>query len=215
MGTGNSAAKAAQQANADNQAAIDASVQQIQNAYSSPSRQQQYQQYGQQLQDFYTNNVNNQEQVNARNLKFALARSGLTGGSAAVDSNTQLQKDYTNGLVQASQQAQAGQAALQQADVNSKNQLVSLAEQGGNIGSIPTQVAQAQSTNLGTAQAYGNTNALNNLFTGTAGIYQGEQVAAANRQAQANPIGSFYGPSAFTQPPGGGAYGTSGAWGTG
>lgn len=208
FGGGNSAANAAQQSNAANQAAINASVQQIQNAYNSPSRTQQYQQYGNQLQNYYTNQVNNQEQQTARNLKFADARSGLTGGSAAVDANTQLQKDYTNGLLQASQQAQSGQAALQQADVNSKNQLTSLAEQGGNIGSIPTQVAQAQQANLGTAQGYGNVNALNNLFTGTAGIYQNEQVASANRQAQANPIGSFYAPSSISGSGGGGSYGS-------
>ena len=210
MGTSNSAANAAQQANASNQAAINASVQQIQDAYSSPSRQAQYTNYGNQLNSYYTGQVNNQEQTNARNLKFATARSGLTGGSAAVDANTQLQKDYSNALLQASGQAQAGEAALQQADVNSKNQLISLAEQGGNIGSLPTQIAQGQQANLNTAQTYGTTNAVNNLFTGTAGIYQNEQVAAANRQAQANPIGSFYAPSSINGSGGGGSY--AGAW---
>lgn len=201
-GNSNSAANAANQSNADRQAAIDASVSQITNAYSSPSRTSQYQQYGNNLNNYYTTQVNNQEQTNARNLKFGLARSGLTGGSAATDANTQLGKDYTSGLLQASSQAQAGTAALQQADQNSKNQLISLAEQGGNIGAIPTQVAQGQQANLNTAQAYGGTNSLNNLFTGTAGIYQNEQTAAANRAAQANPIGSFYAPSTFTSTPG-------------
>lgn len=137
--------------------------------------------------------MNTQEATNARNLKFANARSGLTGGSAAVDSNTQLQKDYTQGLLQASQQAQSGQAALQQSDINSKNQLISLAQQGNYTGTIPTEVAQAQNTALGAAQNYGNANAINNLFSGTAGIYQNEQVAAANRKAQTSPIGSLYG----------------------
>jgi hypothetical protein len=137
--------------------------------------------------------VNTQEATNARNLKFATARSGLTGGSAAVDSNTQLQKDYTQGLLQASQAAQGGKAALQQADVNSKNQLISLAQQGNYTGTIPTEVAQSQNAALGAAQNYGNANAINNLFSGTAGIYQNEQVAAANRRAQASPIGSIYG----------------------
>lgn len=198
MGMGSSSSAAGQSAadQAQQQDQINQSVAQINNAYSSPQRTAQYQQYGDNLNSYYTNQVNTAEGTNARNLKFALARSGLTGGSAAVDANTQLQKDYTQGLLQASQQAQAGKSALQQSDVNSKNQLVSLAQQGGYTGAIPTQIAQAQTANLGAAQNYGQANGLGNLFSGTAQIYQNEQTAAANRKAQQSPIGSLYGSSA-------------------
>jgi hypothetical protein len=197
MGTGNSAANAANAANAQQQAAIQNSVNQINNAYSSAGRQAQYQQYGNNLNQYYTNQVNENEANQARNVKFAMARSGLTGGSAATDANTQLQKDYTQGLLQASQQAQAGQSSLQQSDINAKNQLISLAQQGGNIGTIPGQVSAAQSAALGSAQNYGNANALGNLFSGTAQIYQNEETAAANRKAQQAPFGSAYGASGF------------------
>jgi hypothetical protein len=196
MGTNNSAANAAQAQQAAQQKQIQQSVAAINAAYSSPGRQAQYDTYGKNLNDYYTNQVNTQEATNARNLKFANARSGLTGGSAAVDSNTQLQKDYTQGLLQASQAAQGGQAALQQSDINSKNQLISLAQQGNYTGTIPTEVAQAQDAALKGVANYGNANAINNLFSGTAGIYQNEQVAAANRRAQQSPIGSLYGTSA-------------------
>lgn len=197
MGTGNSAANAANAQQQQQQQQIQQSVAAINSAYNSPGRQAQYDTYGANLGKYYTNQVNTQEATNARNLKFASARSGLTGGSAAVDSNTQLQKDYTQGLLQASQAAQGGTAALKQSDINAKNQLTSLAQQGNYTGTIPTQVAQAQSTALGAAQNYGNANAVNNLFSGTAGIYQNEQVAAANRRAQQSPIGgSQYGPAA-------------------
>ena len=196
MGSNNSAANAANVQQAAQQKAIQQSVAAITAAYNNPARQSQYNAYGTNLQNYYTGQVNDQEATNARNLKFANARSGLTGGSAAVDSNTQLQKDYTKGLLQASQQAQAGKAALQQSDVNSKNQLISLAQQGNYTGTIPTEVSQAQSASLGAAQNFGNANALNNLFAGTAGIYQNEQIAAANRKAQQSPIGSIYGANA-------------------
>lgn len=193
MGTNNSAANAANAADAARQTQIQQSIDAINSAYSTPQRQAQYDQFGNNLNQYYTGKVNDQEAVNARNLKFSVARSGLTGGSAAVDANTQLQKDYTQGLLQASQQAQAGKASLQQSDTNAKNQLISLAQQGGNIGTIPQQVSQAQNAALGTAQNYGNANALGNLFSGTAQIYQNEQTAAANRKAQTSPIGSLYG----------------------
>ena len=193
MGTGNSAANAANAANAQQQASIQNSVGQINSAYNNPNRANQYQQYQTNLQNYYTGQVNNQEAVNARNLKFAMARSGLTGGSAAVDSNTQLQKDYTQGLLNASQQAQAGTSALEQSDINAKNQLIGLAQQGNFTGAIPSQVAAAQNASLQSAGNFGNANSLGNVFAGTAGIYQNEQTAAANRKAQSSPIGSLYG----------------------
>jgi len=197
MGTSNHAADAAAQADAQRQQQIQQSIGQINSAYSSPQRQAQYDQYGNNLQKYYNTQVNDQEGVNARNLKFAMARSGLTGGSAAVDSNTQLQKDYSRALLQASQQAQAGKAALQQSDTAAKNQQISLAEQGDYTGAIPSQIAQTQQANLGAAQNYGNANALGNLFSGTANIYSNEQTAAANRRAQQLPVGSLYGSPGF------------------
>lgn len=193
MGTGNSAANAAAAADATRQQQIGQSIKQINDAYSSPQRQAQYDTYGQNLDKYYTGQVNEQEATNARNLKFATARSGLTGGSAAIDSNTQLQKDYSKGLLQASQAAQGGKAALQQSDINAKNQLTGLAQQGNYLGVLPQQIASAQSASIGSANNYGNANSLGNLFTGTAGIYQNEQIAAANRRAQMSPIGSLYG----------------------
>lgn len=198
MGTGSSAANAANAANAQQQQQINQSVGQINQAFSSPNRQAQYQTYQQNLGNYLTGQVNNQEAINSRNLKFADARSGLTGGSAATDSNTQLQKDYTQGLLQASQQAQAGTSSLEQADINSKNQMISLAQQGNFTGAIPTQVAQATGANLGAAQNAFNPQALGNLFQATSGIYNNEQTAAAQRQAQSSPIGSLYGGSGLT-----------------
>lgn len=205
-GNSNSTANAASAAqNASNQQ-IQNAVQQITQAYGSPQRQAQYTTYGQNLNNYYTGQVNTQESTNARNLKFAMARSGLTGGSEAADSNTQLQKDYSQALLQASQQSQAGVAALQQSDVNSKNQLIGLAQQGNFTGQIPSQVATAQSAALGAANAYGPANALGNLFAGTANIWGNEATAAANRRAQSSPIGSPYGTTAGgTASPYGGA----------
>jgi hypothetical protein len=197
MGSNNNASNAAAAADQNRQNNINASISQINSAYGSPTRAAQIDQFGKNLQNYYTGQVNEQEATNARNLQFAEARSGLTGGSANVDANTQLAKDYTKGLLQASQTAQSGKAALQQSDINSKNNLISLAETGANIGAIPGQVASAQRASLGAAQNYGNANALGNIFAGTAGIYQTEQNAAANRRAQVSPIGSLYGSPGF------------------
>lgn len=193
MGTNNSAANAAAANDATRQESINQSIAQITKAYSSPQRAAQIGQYGTNVQNYLTGQVNEQQAVNARNLKFAMARSGLTGGSAAVDSNTQLGKDYAKGLLEASKQAQGAVSSLQQSDINAKNGLIGLAQSGSYIGAIPQQIAQAQSASLGAASTYANPNALGNIFANTAGIYQNEQTAAANRKAQMSPIGSLYG----------------------
>lgn len=193
MGTNNSAANAANAANQQQQQQIQSAVQQINNAYASPQRQAQYDTYGKNLLNYFTGQANESQATNARNLKFAEARSGLTGGSAAADANTQLGKDYSKALLQASQQAQAGTAALKQSDIQAKNQLTGLAQQGNFTGQIPQQIATSQSAALGAAQNYANPNALGNLFSGTGQIWQNEQTAAANRKAQTSPIGSLYG----------------------
>lgn len=193
MGTNNSAANAANAADQARQKQINDSIAQITSAYGSPQRQAQVDQYGANVKNYLTGQVNEQEATNARNLKFAMARSGLTGGSASLDADTQLQKDYSKGLLQASQQAQAAKAGLTQSDINSKNQLIGLAQQGSYMGAIPAQIAQAQSASVGAANNYSNPALLGNLFAGTAGIYNAEQTAAANRRAQQSPIGSLYG----------------------
>lgn len=193
MGTNNSASNAAAAANQQSQQQVQNAVNQINSAYDSPARQQQYAQFGKNLNNYYDTQVNNQEAINARNLKFANARSGLTGGSEAVDSNTQLQKDYTNALLQASQAAQSGVSNLQAADTQAKNQQISLAQQGGYTGAIPAQSSLAMQQNLANASNSNAANSLGNLFSGTAAIYQNEQQRAAQRQAQVNPWGSYYG----------------------
>jgi hypothetical protein len=193
MSNGNSAANAANAYNQQQQKQIQNSVDQINAAYSNPNRTNQYAAYNQTLSNYYTGQVNNQEAINARNLKFADARSGLSGGSAAVDSNTQLQKDYTQGLLQASQAASTGTSALEQSDINAKNQLISLAQAGNMVGTLPTQIAQSQNASLQAAQNYANPAALGNMFGATAQTYQNEQTAAANRRSQTTPFGSSYG----------------------
>ncbi len=184
----NAATAQANQRNSQIQGAVTA----IQNAYNSPSRQNQVADYQNTLQKYYTNQVNQQESQNARNLTFAEARSGLAGGSANGDANTQLQKDYSQGLLQATQAAQAGGANLKQSDQNAKNQMISLAQAGNMTGNVAQQVSQAQNTALGSAQNFANANSLGSLFQGTQNIYQNEQTAAANRNAQNNPFGSPY-----------------------
>jgi hypothetical protein len=58
----------------------------VNSVFDDPARQGQYDQFLQAIREFYTADANKQKAIADRNLKFSTARSGLTGGSAAVDS---------------------------------------------------------------------------------------------------------------------------------
>lgn len=190
-GGGNAAATQAQAANEN--AATQASIQNIQSAYNNPNVQQQYSNYETNLQNYYTQQVNQQQQINARDLMFANARSGLTGGSQAADSNAQLQKDYASGLLSAANSATSATNSLEQANQQQENSLISEAAGGGATGGVGGLISQSQSGNLANAQSAFSPNALNNLFAGTSAIYTNEQNQAAIAKLMSTPYGGLYG----------------------
>jgi hypothetical protein len=194
----NKAASAAAQASADNQQQVAGATAAIQNAYGSNARQAQYQTYAQNLQKYYNTQIQQQQNIANQNLKFSLARSGLNGGSQAAYAGGVEAKDAATASLNAENQVESATANLKQSDVNSENSLIALAQNGLSTGNAATQIAQSQQANLNNAQSAANPTALGNLFQNTAGIYQTEQTANAQRQAaQLSPYGGIYGTSAF------------------
>lgn len=196
MGGGTDVAKQSAIQNKSQQQGIDAATAQINSAYDSPARSQQYNDFAKNLSDYYTKQINNQQGVANQQLKFSLARSGLTGGSAAAYAGGVSAKDYNTALLNAQNQVQTGVGALKQSDVSAKDNLIGLAQQGLSTGNAATQASQAMSANLANASSAENPNALGTLFGNTAGIYQNQQTAAAQRKAATAGIGSVYAPVA-------------------
>jgi hypothetical protein len=193
-GTGASNAIANTQAQNQNQA--NALTSQINAAFSSPAMVAQNQSYVSALQQYYQTQLQQQQQVASTNLNFAEDRSGLSGGSAASYGNSQLQKSYAQGLIGASQQAQGAGAQLAAGENAQKNSLVSLANAGNLTGSVSQAASQAQQQAIAQGPQ-GVPASLGNAFSNIAGIYQNEQLQAAQREAQKSPIGSNYGQSPF------------------
>src|ERR1700743_1145776 len=104
FGGGGDPAAAANAQEASRQAQIAANVANINSAFSNRSGE--YANYQNALQGQYQTELNRQQAIAARNNKFALARSGLTGGSAAVDAGTLLSQDMQRGTLAAQQQVQ-------------------------------------------------------------------------------------------------------------
>lgn len=197
MGGGNSASNAALQQQQQQQGTINSNISQINSAFSN--RQGQYNDYLNALNKSYQTQLNLQQSQSSRGLKFAMARSGMTGGSVAADQGAELKREMGQGTVTASEQAQAKLAALQSSDQASKNQMVSLAESGANIGNAAAQTSTALQANINNAQSALGPDTLGNAFGGIANTVNSINTAAASRmglraaQSYANPFSNSSG----------------------
>jgi hypothetical protein len=189
------AQNAADKTEAARKTQVAASTARINQIFSSPAREQQYQSLGDALNQYYLQDANRQKGIADRNLTFSLARSGLTGGSAAADSGTQLADEYAQGLLQAGQKAQSAVSGLRGQDQTTRAQLTQLAQNGLDSTSAASQAAEAMQASIGGAKANAATQGLGDIFGQTSKLYQQQQQNAALRKQLQTPVGSLYGGS--------------------
>lgn len=176
---------AAQQAQttADTQQAISG----INSIFDDPSRQAQYAKLGSDTTQFYTNDVNDQEAIAARQLKFSQARQGLSGGSEAAYQGGQEEKDYNKALLNASQLGQQAESGLEQSDETSRMNLINSAESGLDAGNASSEATAQLASNLQSGESTQNANNVANAFGDLSSIYSN----SANQKALNQ--GSIYG----------------------
>lgn len=172
------AAKSAKQLEAERIARISSNVADINSAFDG--RESQYADLGGALRERFGAQLAEQRKDATRNTKFSLARSGLTGGSAAVDAGRVLARENQEGVLGAERRAQAGVAGLRAEDENSRSRLISLAQSGNDIGNAGAQSAAMLKANLGGAQ--NGLNDLGEVFGRTAAGYRAQKDAAERRR---------------------------------
>ena len=115
MGGGNDKASRQAEANeARRQAGIQSSTGAINAIFNDPARQAQYGQLEADTTQYLTDDLNRKKLDTDRGLRFAMARSGLQGGSASVDANARVGRDYLRGVIEASRRGQSAGAELRQ-----------------------------------------------------------------------------------------------------
>lgn len=164
LGGGNSASKqaaaqAAQQTNEINQ-----NVSAINSAFAN--RQGQYDDYLGALRKSYGTELAKQTASAGRNLKFANARGGLTGGSESAQLGGELQQEEARGAMTAEQTAQAKLAGLKSQDEATRLQLISMAQAGGNIGNAAQEASTALQANIQNAESGLAPTTLGDVFGG-------------------------------------------------
>lgn len=190
-GGGGNAAAAAQATEDARQANISQNVNQIDSSFAN--RAPQYQQYLGATRNLYNTELGRQQGIASRNLKFGLARSGLTGSSVAADQGDELGREMAQGSIAAEQKAQSGLAGLQNQDNSERLQLISLAQSGADVGNVATQSADAQRANLGAAMAGSTASGLGDVFGGITTDVNNYNNASAARKGVNNSNQYLYG----------------------
>ncbi|CUJ67177.1 hypothetical protein [Achromobacter sp. 2789STDY5608628] len=139
-----------------------------------------------------------------RQNRFGLARAGLSGGSADIDSNAELTRRTNEGLIKAAGIGDQAAADLQTADERSRQNLISMAQSGIDTGQAAQMALSQLDANSANAASARSGATVGNLFGDLAQAYlygqqqQGARAGAAPYQqwmpgANGNPRNSYQG----------------------
>ncbi len=203
MGSGsNRAQQQAQQAEQQRQAQIGATTAAVNAAYNSPARVRQIQDFVRAMRDYYGQDLDRQKAINDRELRFALARNGVTGGSTQIDQQRTAGEMYQRGVLDAERRAQGAGAQLAGQDQQTRLNLISMAQSGLDADTAAQQAASAMRTSLDSELAGAQAQGLGDVFAGMARLYDQSRQARQYREAFGaplyQPIYSFAQPQART-----------------
>lgn len=191
----NAAANAAAAAEAARQAQIQKSLNQVNALFSSPERQQQYTDYGNNTFDLLKTGLDQNARTAGHSLEDGLVRTGNIGGSEDVIQHGKLQQDYSQGLLHASDQAQQAAAQLKAQDYALEGNLDNAILGGMSSTTAAQQANQQLQANLQGAQATVAPTALDQTFGDLANAYLNGKANTGTQAANAalNPsLGSTF-----------------------
>ena len=145
-------------------------------------RQAGYNQFIDTLRQHFMADLDRQHGANSRQLKFGLARGGLTGGSFAGDAGQNLAREYQRGALTAEQRAPGGLADLQAADEQARLNLYQLVQGGTDATTAAQRAGTAMRNTLAGARSSNLAEGLGDIFGGTADLYRQQQLAAERRR---------------------------------
>lgn len=192
-----SASKQAAANEAQKEANVAQATQSINSIFDSPDRTGQYSKLAADTTAYYKQQLDQQQQQATRNTKFALARNGQSGGSVATDAATQLGKDYTTGLTNATRAGQQAGASLEASDNQERANLIAAAQGGLSATDAAQQATAALKSSVDTAKANATNNTLADTFSDFSNLYSQSQQAKATRQGNMYALNSVYGPNTF------------------
>jgi hypothetical protein len=181
-GGGNSAAKEANRAEQQRQTNIKYTQSRVNQVFDDPQRKADIADFVNATRQYYQQDLDRQKADADRGLRFALAKSGLTGGSTQVDQQRLLADDYGRGLLQTEQKAQGAGASLEAADQDARARLIAQATSGLDATTAAAQSAAAMRSNIQAGKSEAQLGSLGDSF-GQIGNFV-KQVQDAQRYRQ-------------------------------
>jgi hypothetical protein len=139
--------------------------------------------------------VDRQAKEAERTNRFALARTGLLGGSVDVDSNMELNRRTNEGLLRAGGIADQAAADLKASDEKTRSNLISMAQSGIDTGSASQMALQGLKVNADSVAQQRSGSSIGGLFSDLSQAYLANQVnagrAAGFSPYQQNAYGSL------------------------
>lgn len=171
------------QREAERQARIAAATDQINRIFNGAQRQKLYDEQKAAVYELNTNEVNRQATEAERVNRFGLARTGLLGGSADVDSAAELNRRTNEGLLRAGGISDQSAADLQAQDERTRANLISMAQSGIDTGSAASMALNGLSANANQAAAARSGATVGGLFDDLSKAYLTNQIITGRNAA--------------------------------
>ncbi len=184
------AEEAAQRNEAERRSQISGTTTRINQIFDAPARQVQYSDFVNALRERLVGSLNKQKRVADLKSKFAIARSGLAGGSRDVDTKRALGETYAENLLGAEDKAQGALSDLKGRDAAARTSLVGLASGGLDATTAASRAISSMQSNTSAARDNALASGLSDTFGGFSDAYRRQQEAQAFRRGRNTPYGS-------------------------
>lgn len=188
-----SAADRAARLEMERQANIARAQQRINTVFDNPAREGDIADFVSALRDYQLQDLDRQKADTDRDLRFAMARGGLTGGSVNRDTNKEFAEEYLRGRLNVENRAQGAGSQLRAQDQDARARLITLATAGLDATTAAQQAAAGLRSNLENARATGYGQQMGDQFATFGGFIKNRREEAARRQANRDANLSPYG----------------------
>ncbi len=158
----------------------------INKIFDDANRDELYQQQRDAVYQMNADEVNRQAAEAERANRFALARNGLIGGSAQIDSEAEMNRRANEGLSKAGGIADEAAASLQAADENTRNNLISMATGGTDATEAAKLAASGLSQNIANSYVDRSVATVGNLFNDLTNAYLSQNLSRYAQQIYNN-----------------------------
>jgi len=193
MGSSSSkASRQAQKAEDERRRQIEQTQSRIEGIFSSPEREADIQKYIDAVSGYQQLGLDREKAINDRELKFALARGGLAGGSTAIDQNRKLSEAFLRATIEAERRAQGAGNQIRQSDQQAKYNLFNQALGGLDMTTATSNAMREMQNNIGLAKNTATENNFDQFFSDFGDLFTASRKSAGERKQQEE-FGTLYG----------------------